>query len=107
MQDLAGRTCTSDPPPPQRFCNSFYLVASYAAEFIGRGPPLRSPANFVSVYVDTDPDIINEQSSLDTLYMAEGKTMPGLLPVMTYYHGGQTPQMVFSGFPLWYFQRKQ
>jgi hypothetical protein len=26
---------------------------------------------------------------------------------MTYYHGFQSPQMVFSGFPLWQFQRAQ
>jgi hypothetical protein len=33
--------------------------------------------------------------------------MPGRLPVMTYYHGLQSPEMVFCGFPLWYFQRAQ
>jgi len=26
---------------------------------------------------------------------------------MTYYHGFETPQMVFSGFPLWFFQKAQ
>ena len=26
---------------------------------------------------------------------------------MTYYHGFQSPQMVFCGFPLWFFQRAQ
>src|SRR4030095_12709489 len=48
-----------------------------------------------------------EESTLDTLYAATGGSMPGPLPVMTYYHGTQSPQMVFSGFPIWYFQRKQ
>jgi hypothetical protein len=26
---------------------------------------------------------------------------------MTLYHGGENPTFVFSGFPVWYFQRAQ
>jgi hypothetical protein len=108
MVSLSPRTCTSDPPPPERSCNgSFYLVASYPAEFIGRTPPFSSPPNYIREDVDPSPDVIREESTLDTLYTAVGGAMPGPLPVMTYYHGTQSPQMVFSGFPLWYFQRRQ
>ncbi len=107
MQLLGPRTCGSDPPPPQRFCNSFYLVTAYPAEFIGRVPPNASPPNFIREDADPNPDVFREESTLDTLYLGIGGSMPGALPVMTYYHGFQTPQMVFSGFPLWYFQRKQ
>jgi hypothetical protein len=107
MVSLNPRTCTSDPPPPQRFCNSFYLLASYPAEFIGRTPGNSSPPNYIREDVDPRPDFVREESTLDTLYAATGGAMSQPLPVMTYYHGGQTPQMVFSGFPLWYFQRKQ
>ena len=107
MAVLNPRTCTSDPPPSQRFCNSFYLVSNYPAEFLGRVAPNSSPGNFITEDVNTDPNITKEESTLDTLYSAIGGTMPAQLPVMTYYHGLQVPQMVFCGFPLWYFQRKQ
>src|SRR5262245_50561708 len=62
MGFLSGRTCTSDPPPPQRFCNSFYLVTSYAAEFIGRVLPNPSPPNFVREDADPSPDVFREES---------------------------------------------
>jgi hypothetical protein len=106
MQILRGRTCATDPPPaPYRGCNSYWVPSYYPAEFIGR-PLLTSPPNFVTE--DADPsEGFHEESTLDTLYAATGGTMPGPLPVMTYYHGFQSSQMVFSGFPLWYFQRKQ
>jgi len=107
MISLNARTCGSDPPPSQRVCNSFYLVASYPAEFIGRVPPNPSPPNFIREDMDPDPNVFREESTLDTIYSAVGGSMPGQLPVMTYYHGAASPQMVFSGFPLWYFQRRQ
>jgi hypothetical protein len=106
MQILSPRTCATDPAPPQRFCNPFYLLTSFPAEFIGR-PLLSSPPNFVTEDADPNPDVFHDESTLDTLYAAIGGTMPGPLPVMTYYHGFQSPQVVFSGFPVWYFQRKQ
>jgi hypothetical protein len=107
MVSLNPRTCTSDPPPPQRFCNSFYLVTNYQAEFIGRTPPNSSPPNLIRE--DLDPRSNHEQleSTLDTLYAATGGTMPRPLPVMTYYHGFESGPIVFSGFPIWYFQRAQ
>ena len=107
MQVLQARTCTSDPPPSQRFCNSFYLVQFYPAEFMGRAPGNSSPPNFITEDADPNPDVFRDESTLDTLYLATGGSMPGTLPIMTYYHGFQTPQMVFSGFPLWFWQRKQ
>jgi hypothetical protein len=107
MQVLMGRTCATDPPPPQRFCNSFYLATSYAAEFIGSPSRSSSAPNFIREDADPTPDGSRDESTLDTLYLALGGTVPTPAPVMTYYHGFQTPQMVFSGFPLWYFQRQQ
>ncbi len=41
------------------------------------------------------------------LYTAVGGSMPGALPVMTYYHGFESGPVVFSGFPVWYFRRDQ
>ena len=107
MAVLNPRTCATDPPPPQRACSPFYVLTNYAAEFIGRVAPNPSPPNFIREDVDPDPNVFKDESTLDTLYSAVGGTMPGQLPVMTYYHGQQSPQVVFSGFPLWYFQRAQ
>jgi hypothetical protein len=107
IQVLSARTCASDPPPPQRFCNSFYLVTSYTAEYIGRVSGFESPPNFVQEDTDPLPDKEHLESTLDTLYTAAGGVMPGPLPVMTYYHGFETGPVVFSGFPIWYFQKAQ
>lgn len=108
MGVLRARTCTTDPPSPLRACNSFYLATSYALEYIGRSPTQgSSPPNFIREDADPNPDIIREESTLDTLYLATGNALVNPVPVMTYYHGFQTPQMVFCGFPLWYFQRSQ
>jgi hypothetical protein len=107
MQVLNGRTCGTDPPSALRQCNSFYLAPSYDAEYIGRNPQFGSVPNFIREDASTNPDVTNDQSTLDTLYLAAGGSVPGKLPVMTYYHGFQSPQMVFCGFPLWFFQRAQ
>ena len=107
MVSLNPRTCVSDPPPPLRACNSFYLAASYLAEFIGRVAPNPSPPNFVREDADPHQNKERLESTLDTLYTAVGGSMPVQLPVMTYYHGFESAPMVFSGFPIWYFQRKQ
>ncbi|HET9328161.1 MAG TPA: hypothetical protein VFQ05_15445, partial [Candidatus Eisenbacteria bacterium] len=107
MSVLNPRTCVSDPPPPQRFCNSFYLVSSYPAEYIGRVAGFASPPNFVQEDTDPHPVKVRLESTLDTLYSAIGGSMPAQLPVMTYYHGFESGPVVFSGFPVWYYQRRQ
>jgi hypothetical protein len=107
MAVLGPRTCTSDPPPPQRFCNSFYLVLNYPAEYIGRAAGQPAPPNFIREDVDPRQNQEQLESTLDTLYSAIGGTMPSQLPVMTYYHGFESGPVVFSGFPVWYFQKAQ
>ena len=48
MQVLRGKTCATDPPSPLRSClNSFYLLSSYDAEYIGRNPQFGSVPNFI------------------------------------------------------------
>src|SRR5262249_36223761 len=79
MQILKGRTCATDPPSPLRTCNSFYLLPSYDAEYIGRNPTLPSVPNFIRENASTNPDITDEQSTLDTLYNAAGGSVPGVL----------------------------
>jgi hypothetical protein len=108
MEILYPRSCATDPPPPLRTCNSFYLSQYYPAEFIGRSPSVggRAP-NFIREDADPDPDVFREESTLDTLYLCLGGTAPPAAPIMTYYHGFQTPQLVFMGAPLWFFQKAQ
>jgi hypothetical protein len=102
---LTARTCPTDPPSPLRTCDSFYLLSVFTAEFMGT---LTNPGtNAIVEDVNPDPDVVDEQSTLDTLYLVRGGLSPADRPVMTYYHGFQSPQMVFSGFPLWFFQRTQ
>jgi hypothetical protein len=102
---LEPRTCATDPPSPVRICDSFYLVSTYPAEFMGT---LSSAgANFIREDADPDPDRYREESTLDTLYFTAGGTAPYGRPVMTYYHGFQTQQVVFCGFPIWFFQRAE
>jgi len=100
---LTPRTCDADPPSPLRGCNSLYLLSSYTAEFLGTQASAGS--NFITEDADPDPDRFREESTLDTLYVSYGGTVPIGRPIMTYYHGFETPSMVFSGFPLWYFSR--
>jgi hypothetical protein len=102
---LAPRTCTTDPPPPLRDCNSFFVNSYYGAEFMGTLSA--AGENYVREDANPDPDVVDEQSTLDTLYFTAGGVAPFGRPVMTYYHGFESPQLVFSGFPLWQFQRTQ
>ena len=97
---LLPRTCATDPPSPLRDCGPFYLIGTYTAEFLFR-------PNAIVEDADPRPNHETPVSTLDTLYMALGGTTGGRFPVMTYYHGSQSTPMVFSGFPIWYFQRQQ
>ncbi|MBI5708770.1 MAG: hypothetical protein HZC42_00445 [Candidatus Eisenbacteria bacterium] len=96
---LLERTTGTDPVPPERGAGTFYQT-SYRGEFL-------SKANQVVEDVDPDPDIYQEGAALDTIYYALGGSVPEGEPIMTYYHGSEVGPVVFSGFPLWYFQRAQ
>jgi hypothetical protein len=106
MNVLRGRTCATDPPPPLRVCNSFYLVPSYPAEYIGRNPQFGPVPNFIREDADPRPNHEDIQSTLDTLYTAVGGSIPGALPVMTYTMGSSRGRGVL-GFPFWFFQKQQ
>ena len=97
---LLPRTCATDPPSPLRGCDGFYLIGVYTAEFL-------FPPNAIVEDVDPRPNHETPMSALDTLYLALGGSTGSRWPVMTYYHGSTSAPMVFSGFPLWYFQRQQ
>jgi hypothetical protein len=91
--ELLEKSIDTDPLPPLRGGN-FYATA-YAAEVLSK------PNIIVEGFA---PDAI---STLDTLYETQGGEIGSGWPVMTLYHGGENAPFVFSGFPIWYFQRSQ
>ena len=93
---LEART---DPVPPMRNPTTFYPY-EYPAEAL-------TLSNDVVEDVGSDPDHPVMASVLDTLYYIVGGNSAPAQPVMTYYHGREVGPVVFSGFPLWYFQRSQ
>jgi hypothetical protein len=77
-----------------------WFRTDYRAEYI-------TQLTYVREDYDDDPDIVNEFSTLDTLYLTQGHVAPLNSPVMTYYHGRENQPLVFSGFNLWYWRRSQ
>jgi hypothetical protein len=110
--EMRWKTEATDPLPPTRQPGStlFYLT-SYPCEYL-------IEPNSILEDVDPDPGIDHEQVVLDTLMVSDGTVllaspMPGYhdpsshkAPVMTYYHGSQANQFVFSGFAPWSYARQ-
>jgi hypothetical protein len=95
---LMEKNIATDPPPPLR-TNNFY-TGSYYAEHLYK-------PNHVLERGPSDPPGSATMSVLDTLYETAGGEAGSGWPVMTIYHGNDAQLFVFSGFPLWYFQRAQ
>jgi hypothetical protein len=94
-----------DPLPPTRLNNqtNLFYSTSFPVEYI-------LAPNFIVDDVDPDPETVRNASVLDTLYEGEGivlRTTPRppfttqRAPTMTYYHGSQANQFVFTGFAPW------
>jgi hypothetical protein len=96
--ELDEMTPATDPLPPLR-ANAVYL-SQYAAEHLTK-------ANSIVELDNPDPNVGHAISTLDTLYETHGGDAGSGWPVMTLYHGRENNTFVFSGFPLWYFQRAQ
>lgn len=101
-----------DAPPPLRSATTDWYQTSYFAEVIQELTFVREDLN--------GPDPGGVASTLDTMFITVGGSVGPNRPVMTYYHGLDFPaiipvpgaaqplaQVVFSGFPLWYFRRAQ
>ncbi len=98
---LRLKTPETDAIPPSRAANRGNLF--YPGTM---GLEVLSETNVIVEDVDLDPDATRLLSTLDTLYEASGAALPGQhLPIMTYYHGAQPRQMLFSGFSPWLFTR--
>jgi len=104
---LRSRREANDPVPPTRGnnpteINRFYGSASVPVEYL-------IDVNAIIEDVDPDPAVAREISVLDTLYEASStvlRTYPFPAPVMTYYHGNQSRQFVFTGLPPWFYSRQ-
>jgi len=95
---LTAKSDATDPVPPQRTGQTFFSTTTYA-EYLSQPNSILEPADGVA----GDSTV----SMLDTLYTTGGG--PALFghPAMTLYHGHDHGMVIFSGFPLWYFQRAQ
>jgi hypothetical protein len=112
-QEMHWKTDATDPVPPTRLASaaSLFYLTSYPGEYLLEN-------NSIIEDVNPDPEITHEQVVLDTLMYTEGTIMltsgplrgvQGFLPQapsMTYYHGNQAHQFVFTGFSLWTYARQ-
>jgi len=97
---LSEKSAATDPISvyaPNRTNQSDYYRTNFVAEAITK-------SNTVSEQVPGEPDGVLA-SPLDTLYYTVGGSLGSERVVMTVYRGGDGAPVVFSGFPLWYFQR--
>jgi len=95
---LLPKSAATDPPPPFRSNDPYWLRVDYKAEYI-------DAPTFIREDYDDDPEMVREYSTLDTLYLTVGSIAGPNNPVMTYYHGRENQPLVFSGFNIWYWQR--
>jgi hypothetical protein len=91
---LTRKTQATDPIWPLRTSTKFYLTQTQG-EFL-------SKPNSVLEDADPDVDVFRMVPALDTLY-----TNTAGQPLMTLSHASGSAPFVFSGFPIWFFQRGQ
>jgi hypothetical protein len=99
--ELRLRTLETDPIPPTRTANqgNLYYPGSTDAEYL-------SAPNEIAEDLDPDSSVVHLESTLDTLYeVSGGGLVLSPAPTMTYYHGRENPQFLFSGFDLWSWTR--
>jgi hypothetical protein len=100
---MRSRTQSLDPFPPGREGQpgSLFYKSTVDAEFM-------SVQNFVLEDLNPDPDLVDEQSVLDTLYRVVTFQLPAQSAervTMTYYHGVLSAPFVFTGFAIWDYTR--
>lgn len=98
--NLDPKNPATDPVPPLRNPDSFFYRGTFSSEYIHRPTFIREDYN-------DDPDILEEYSTLDTLYIVRGGTAIQNSTAMTYYHGRDCQPFLFSGFNFWYWRREQ
>ncbi len=98
-----------EPLPPTRLSSQagLFYQGSFPCEYLLQN-------NSILEDINPDADAVTLASVLDTLYEAQGvvllttavppRTLPRA-PTMTYYHGNQANQFVFTGFAFWNYVR--
>lgn len=96
-----------DALPPTR-------LSSYASQWWATSPTvdveyLLQP-NIILEDVDPDPVHVELEAALDTLMSAQSVNLlntgsPYEPASMTWYHGSESPELVFTGFPIWSWRR--
>ena len=115
--EMRWKTPATDPIPPTRISSQsgLFYATSYPSEYL-------KDNNSIIEDVDPDPEVSHGQVVMDTLFRSFGivlLTTPPTVhdpldpafgipraPSMTYYHGSQAHQFVFSGFSLWSYARQ-
>lgn len=100
---LQMKNAATDPLPANRTSNpgNFYQTTTLA-EYLTLANPIVEDLN-------PDPEVLDEQSTLDTLYVMGGASSPPAPGnvVMTLYHGNDNGQVLWSGIDFWHFRRPQ
>lgn len=100
--EMRWKSAATDPLTPTRTNSSQFYLTSYPSEYLLLN-------NSILEDVNPDPEVVEERSVLDTLYQSQGVvllTSPNRAPTMTYYHGNEANQFVFSGFSIWSYARQ-
>ncbi len=100
--EMRWKSAATDPIPPTRLpsAGSLFYQTSYPSEYLLSN-------NSILEDVDPNPDVVKERSVLDTLYTSQSVVLlRENAPTMTYYHGNEANQFVFSGFTLWSYARQ-
>ena len=102
--EMRWKTPGTDPIPPTRLpsASGLFYQTSYPSEYLIEN-------NSILEDTDPDPELVHEQPVLDTLMKSQSVvllTSTGTAPTMTYYHGSQAHQFVYSGFSLWSYARQ-
>jgi len=92
-------------PPTRTSAQSvqYFGITTYDLEYMTQD-------NYILEDISTDPNVVHQVSVLDTLMDVRGSGLALANPelvAMTYYHGVQRPDFIFSGFPLWLWTRPE
>jgi hypothetical protein len=97
---LMEKSADADPMAPNRTNPSDFYRTNFVAEYLDQ-------PNAIIEIDPTDPHFSRTISVVDTVYETFSGSAGSGWPVMTVYHGTDSPPVVFSGFPVWYFTRPQ
>jgi len=109
---LLPKAPTTDPMYPYRTQPQFYINNPQYTT-VGAQVEFMTLENYIYEYAPSpsNPDVMIEFSALDTLYLGYGAypLLPGnqgVNPIMTYYHGLENTELLYTGADLWTHRRQ-